>query len=420
MKKPAYWLAMASASLIFIFPQNILAASLFDLRVESEGSVFQESYNAVEDLTDGIDEDYIRQRISGYTDQSEANVQANFRGLPILMAFQQNSTQLTLNIPAIGVQEVFTGATRDDSVDALENWFKKDGGDALTRLMQALISSTPNDPIAGNPNSLMAHMVHSDYERGFTADASGIQQAVDAQAGNSETNANLVGLGARFGSYRQGDLDSQHMTLPLSYTIRFDDSPNQLNLKMPLVLTEVDGAKAYNSGLGADFEWQVTDRWKITPSANYAVVASADLGSIGQIISGSVTSAYQFNVGKSKLHVGNMLGHYKTLKFSGGGYSFDPDISNTVIRNGFMWAIPTPEIMQRSTLELFVTDTRYFGSDLYIDQYNEIGFSFGFSKTERKTLASKIKNYLSDFRMGFTYLHSDNSKGFSVNLGYRF
>lgn len=420
MQRPSHFLLGVLGSLALIFSQSLFAASIFDLTVTSEGSVFQESYNKVADLINGIDEDNIKRQIPNYTDQSSALVAANFRGLPISLTFPQNSTQLTLRIPAIHVQETFTGATRDDSIDKLEDWFKKTGGDALTRLMQELAASTPNDPIAGNPNSLMAHMVHSDYGDGFTDNVSNIGQIAEINTEGSTSNINLVGLGARFGSYRHGDLDSRHMTLPLSYTVQFDGSPNELSLKVPVVATEVDGAKAYNLGLGVGFGWQLSERWRITPAVNYAVVASSDLGSVGQVISGSLTSAYQFKIDNTKLYLGNMLGYYRTLKFSSNDYSFDPDISNTVVRNGMLWAVPTPDIMAKTTLELFLIDTRYFGSDLYIDQYNEVGFSFGFNKTRRNTMRSTIKNYLDDFRVGITYLYSDHSKGFTVNLGYRF
>ncbi len=417
MKKRSHLSYVVYGILLLISSQH-LSAAIFDLTVESGGQTFQESYDKAEDLINGIDESYIRERITGYTDTSAVSAQLNFRGVPISLTFQTNSTQLTLNIPSIGVQEVFTGATRDDSADQLEDWFKKNGGAALTQLTQELVASTPNDPIAGNPNSLMSYLVHTDYGNGLSPHVSTPETVMGSST--DVTNANLIGIGARFGAYRQGDMDSQHLSIPLSYTFRMDDSDNTLNIRMPLVMTEVDGARAYNVGLGLGFGWRLTDRWAITPAINYAAVASADLGSVSQIVSSSITSAYQFKIGKSTLNIGNMLGHYKTLKFSSNDYSFDPDLANTVTRNGLMWSIPTPELWKKTTLQLFITDTRFFGSELYIDQYNEIGFSFGFSKNKRKAGGSRIKNYLSDLQIGVTYLHANDSKGFSLNFGYKF
>lgn len=402
-----------------IFLDNAFAASIFDLTLTSEGSGFTENYSQVEDLIDGFDQDYIKTRIPGYTDTSAASARANFRGVPIDLNFTSQSTELILKIPSIGVNESFKGATRDDSVDLLEEWFKSEGGDALTRLMKELVATTPNDPIAGNPNSLMGHIVQSDFESAFTSNVSNLKQVAQIKTDSGE-NSNLIGIGARFGSYRQGNMDSQHVSVPISYTVRFDNSLNKLKFNLPLTITEVDGAKSYNLGLGIGFGWHLTDKWELTPAVGYSAVASADLGSVGQIASGSLTSAYTFDLGKCDLSMGNMVGYYKTLKFTHDDYSFDPDIANTVFRNGFMLSVPTSNFINRTALEIFITDTRYFGSDLYIDNYNEMGFSFGYTKTQRKTLASKIKNYLKDIRVGLTYLYSDNSKGVSGNVGYTF
>jgi hypothetical protein len=420
MKKLSWLFLTACVCILLISIENIFAASVFDLLVTSEGEKYEESYNEIKDLVDAIDEDYIRQNIPNYTDVSEAFGKVNFRGVSIELGFKKESTELALDIPAIGVKEIFVGSTRDDSVDKLEEWFKNSGGEALTKLMQELVASTPNDPIAGNPNSLMANIVQLDYDAAFTANNSNIRQVSEIETDKTVNNSNLIGIGARFGSYRQGDMDSQHISFPLSYTVRFDNSSNKLRFKLPITMTEVDGAKAYNLGFGIGFGWQLVDNWEITPSVNYAAVASVDLGSVGQIASGSVTSAYKFGIGNCELSIGNMIGYYKTLEFSYDDYSLNPDIANTVIRNGIMLSIPTQNILQRTAIELFINDTRYFGSNLYIDQYNEIGFSFGYTKTERKTVLSKIKNYFRDFRIGVTYLYSDNSKGFSANIGYKF
>jgi len=76
--------------------------------------------------------------------------------------------------------------------------------------------------------------------------------------------------------------------------------------------------------------------------------------------------------------------------------------------------------LKNSALELFFADTRYFGSALFIDNYQEIGFAYGFNKTERKTIEDKIKNCLKDLRGGATYLYSNESQGYTVNFGYTF
>ncbi len=314
----------------------------------------------------------------------------------------------------------FLTKIKDDSLDKLEEWFKKDGKNALTDLMQELAKSTPNDPIAGNPNSLMANLVHVDYDQAFTSNVSNLRPVAVARTDETAQNSNLIGLGARFSSFRQGGMDNRQVLLPFSYTVRFDNSRNTLRFQMPVGIQEVDGAKSYNFGFGAGFGWQVTDNWQITPAVNYAAVASIDLGSAAQMLSGSITSGYKFGIGDFEVGIGNMIGHYRTLEFAYDEYSFDPGIANTVMRNGLMLLVPTPAILDQTGLEFFVVDTRYFGRDLYIDQYNEVGFAFGYTKTESESVGSGVKNFLDDFRVGASYLFSEHSKGFTVNFGYSF
>jgi hypothetical protein len=95
MKKRSHLSYLVYGILLLISSQH-LSAAIFDLTVESGGQTFQENYDKAEDLISGIDESYIRERITGYTDTSAVSAQLNFRGVPISLTFQTNSTQLTL------------------------------------------------------------------------------------------------------------------------------------------------------------------------------------------------------------------------------------------------------------------------------------------------------------------------------------
>ncbi|MCW5213005.1 hypothetical protein VU04_08860 [Desulfobulbus sp. TB] len=89
-------------------------------------------------------------------------------------------------------------------------------------------------------------------------------------------------------------MDNKYFSLPLSYTVRFDNSSNKLKFKMPIIMTEVDGAKSYTLGFGMELGLQLTGNWVLTPAVNYAAMGSVALGSAGPMASGSITSAYQF------------------------------------------------------------------------------------------------------------------------------
>ena len=182
----------------------------------------------------------------------------------------------------------------------------------------------------------------------------------------------------------------------------------------------MEGAYSYAVGLGGGLTLPINDRWALTPALDYGFMGSLELGSVGQIIAPSLTSSFILPIRNFKLNIGNMLGYYKSLEISYGDYSVDPGIQNTVLRNGLMLFISTEKFRKNTGIELFITDTRFFGNELHIDQYNEIGFSFGSKKIVRKTVKGMIKNYLRDLRAGVTYTFSSDSSGFSFNFGYTF
>ena len=63
--------------------------------------------------------------------------------------------------------------------------------------------------------------------------------------------------------------------------------------------------------------------------------------------------------------------------------------------------------------ELWAIDTRFFGSELYSEFYNELGVSIGLVKTEN----FDISNYL---RAGLSYQFGDGVHGLHLNIGYSF
>ena len=78
-----------------------------------------------------------------------------------------------------------------------------------------------------------------------------------------------------------------------------------------------------------------------------------------------------------------------------------------------MASIPSTIGDRKVTTEVWAIDTRFFGSDLYSEYYNEVGISFGLTKTRERS----IENHL---RAGVSYLTGDGVEGWRANLGYSF
>lgn len=369
------------------------------------------SFSRAEDLFDTIDFDNLSAGFTNYTGTQIARLDMNFRGLPMQVAFNTpNSTTLTFSVPALGIQQTFTGTTRDASQDQFVDFMEKNGGDILNRIYKKLAEVSPNDPVAGNPNSLMGRMVANDFNTAFNEVGTNIGPG---EAGSKQ--AGLVGIGAQFSSIRQNGTKSDSLTIPLSYTIRNDIDPRrQFIINVPVNYSTVEGSKSASIGIGGAYRYPVNDNWTLTPSLSYGVAVSRDQAALGQAVSGSLTSTYIFRkVGNAEMDVvvGNMVGLFRTVKISSGDYSYDPGISNTLFRNGVMLSQPVSVGGKKMAIEYSLIDTKFTGTALYNMHYDEISVTLGTNK------ASSSRSF---FRAGATYLFSPQTKGLTLNLGYWF
>lgn len=404
-------LALAVSAAITSMPS--FAADLFTIDGTVTGATTETqsySFKTAEEALDAVKTENLGTKFSNYvTGLEAANLTLGFRGLPMTASYQNGATALRFTVPSLGIDKTFAGdgLSRDSSQQEFSDFMKKNGGDILNRIMKKLAEESPADPIAGNPNSLMGQMVASDFNTGFSNFATNIA------AGPNEKVNNLIGIGASFTSLRQNGTSNNTFTLPLSYTIRSDIDPRrQLIFNLPIRYTEVEGAKAYSTGLGASYRLPMNDAWTLTPSLSYGLAGSKDLGAVGHAMGASLASTYIFTKPTYDIAIGNMIGHYRTLKLTAGDYSYDPGIANTVFRNGVMYSRPVTVFGKKMSIEYSLIDTRYTGTKLYNQGYDEVGITLGTNK--RATSARSF------FRAGANYLFSPNSKGFTLNMGYWF
>ena len=269
----------------------------------------------------------------------------------------------------------------------------------------------------------MGAMVAGQFRTGFQDQTTNIAQAAapaaaEAQDVVSEEQRpdNLIALGARFGRFTAAGKASNVITVPLGYSFRFREKAaglRSLDISLPVTYAEIEGGRSAAISFDAGLTYGVNERWSLSPRLGAGVVGSIDLGAGGGIGSVSVTSAYAIPLDGWSLNIGNMIGHYETLDISIGDYNFNPGVSNTVLRNGLMasWSIAMGE--RELVTELWVTDTRYFGSDLYSTYYNEFGASIGLPKNRGGSIESHLRG-------GVSYLTGDGVEGWRLNIGYWF
>ena len=198
--------------LIFIitaFTLNVaIARSLFDLSVgvnNQVNSLPTQEYSDVNALKSAFSQgDTLYRQINpAYTPTSQANVTLNVRGLPVTASYAANSTTLNFTVNSLGIVETFTGATRADSNQQFVDFIKIEGNSILSRLLQGFVSNTPIDPVAGNPNSIMAKMSQDDYRLGSGMNAGG--------------EYNLMGTGLMAGYSEAGGFQTAFASVPLNY-----------------------------------------------------------------------------------------------------------------------------------------------------------------------------------------------------------
>lgn len=344
---------------------------------------------------------------SNYTETSAALVNGRFSDVNVVLSYAANSTRLNYNFVELGDAGSFQGATRKESQKLLEDYLKKNG--IIGRIMNYQAKNSPTSPISG-AGGLIPMTISADFNASFT-------NSPTAGAGpntSGASNNNLIGANVLYGSYNV-DNTSDRVTLigvPLSYTIRNDIDPRrQLTFSLPITVVKTGNAQTAQTGLGVSYRVPLSDNWTITPAGRYSVVASEDRATVSTLYSASITSVYVIPMSSFDLSIGNMLGYYKTGKFSSGDYAFNPDITNTAMRNGVMLSQPV-NLGKKMTIEYSLIDTRFFGDKPFTDNYQEIGVSIGTNKS-----ALDARSFL---RGGLNYMRGPGVTGITANIGYWF
>jgi hypothetical protein len=403
------------ASLAVLFSATAAsAADNFTAAITSNGTTSNQSssanldFTSVTSLINQFKSGQLSATLPTYTQTSIANAVINYRGLAATLSYPTNGTALVFKLPAAGINETFTGRTRDDSQQQLLNFLQKSS--LYGKVVNALVASSPTEPLAGNPTSLMAQMVGRDFSSAFNG---------TDEVGSSDVtpHGGEAGLGLAYSHFTQGGIAVDSMTLPLSYSFRFERDPRYvLTFELPISYTNSGGAKTAAVSFGVGLSIPLSDQWTITPKLSSGATGSIDLGSGGVLVSGSVTSAYRFKAWDNDFILGNMLGIAQSVGISIGSYSFDPHITNEYMKNGLLVSRPLrlmgvqAESVRDVVAQAWVMDTRFAGSKLYDDSFQEVGVSLG------KHLAT-FGNYV---RIGATYFHAHHSNGAMVNFGYTF
>ncbi len=387
-------------------------AGVFDFTATMNGQSGQGSFTTAEEAANTYYEDRLKVIFPTYSGVEAINSVLNFRGMPIQLAFpQQGSTLLTFQIPVLEISESFAGATRNESRDLLKEYLKNHT-DLLEKMARHLVSVSPVDPIAGNPNSLMSRAVSNDAKLLWFG-----ARNTTATVGQSSDGRHRFGVGANFKHMKSDavgsakEMESDTYNLPLSYSYQFSEPNHELIVDLPLGYTSSDGAKGYDGSLGVFYRRPIFENWVLSVTGSGRGTYSSDLAGAAAMGSGAIASSYVWRGDAYSITLGNMLGYYKALRLTVDGKSFDPGIANTVFHNGLLYSRDSPWKLGADPLtwEVYLVDSRYTGTDLFSNYQTELGFTLGTIRPAHSKDA--------DLRFGFSFTKGENVQGWQANFG---
>lgn len=398
-----------AAAFMLAFVPLSAKADLFSITLTQNGHTTTKGFTSVMDIFDQYENGTLDTILNEYNPNDPANGVLDFRGIRMELDYTNGvggNKELTFIVPAIGVTEVFEGATQEQAFDAFKEYLKTNQNDLLTKILKESVSHTPYDAVAGNPSSLMAQMTDIAF--------SNPTLNVTERALVSGQSGGFVILSPSGGSHKIKGEDGVERTattlnLPLGYTFKFDNNW-ALGIDLPLSYIDLDGSVTYAAQLGMSLQIPLyKDKWLLTASGRVGATASEDSLSGGILYMASVTSSYTFNIAETAVTIINMYGHIQDYTLDVKGYDIEYGLKNDVFKNGL--AIKQ-KLSEKTALTVFGYDTRYTGSDLYIDAYDEVGLSFTkyFSKD----------SFFTGIDLTASYTFGDNYKAYRAGLALLF
>ena len=390
------------------------ARDLFRLTAQSGGSTAIRGFSNAEAFIDQMSNAGLSEMLFDYDPLAETFMTLDVRGLPATARYPEDSPTLLFDVPSLDIALSFDGATRDESQEFFLDFLKGAGGSILTRLLQGLVSETAVDPVAGNPNSLVASSASAD----FAATASG---AFSAQ---------WLGVGFGVGRSTATGFTTTQYGVPLQWNRTLRGHPGTVFLvDMPIRYLDVEGGSIYDGSLGLGVDVLVVDkptspalRWSLTPSLRAGLVGSEDLGAFQAVYSAALKSALQHARGDYLFTLNNMVGLYNTGGI-GRSFSGDYELQNTIYKNGLALESTWPKNWwpRGSRLlgddpvswEVHVVNTQVTGDPWFVSNYNEVAFTVG---TRRRSDREDWRV----MRLGAKYTFADNFDALHLLLSYRF
>lgn len=402
------------------------AADLFSVTLTQNGKTATQQFTSVEDAFNKFKNGQLDSILAGYNKKDSAVGTVDFRGIKMNLDYTtstnnitgETTSKLTFNAPALGITKTFgtddlsseAKVSQDQAFNEFKEYLKQNKDNLLTNVLKESVSNTPYDSVAGNPNSLMSQM--SDLAMDNPT-LSATDHANESGQGNM--NDGFVMLSPSGGQHSVKGPDGTVRTaktanLPLGYTFKFKNNW-ALGIDLPLSYTDLEGSITYAAQLGLSLQVPFyKDKWLVTFSGRAGGTASKDTVSGGILYMASASSRFTQKVGsKTKVTLVNMYGYVQDYTLNVKQYNIKYGLKNNVFKNGL-------EIHQKLSEKTAITimgfDTRFTGSDLYVDAYDEVGV--------RLTRYFTKKSFFTGIDFSGCYIFGKNYKAYNAGVSLLF
>ena len=321
---------------------------------------------------------------------------ANLTFLGISQAIMANSnpsgTAVQLQIPGINFSRTFSGSTRSNVENQIQDFFVKDGSAVVGDFLSYVARQSAVAVTDGNPSSSTALMANDSFvSNGFTPANEVTFETVTGATTTTQTQSNLSGLGIGFnsGSFTANGIKGTFNDFAIPFKIRFTDRVS-LTGAVPFDLLDVDGAKIYGVGLNlalpvriAVMDKENPTNWRLTPLVGISGRGSKDLAGGGVIWMAGLNSCVDYRV-SSKLIICmvNQVTVHEGIKIKYADYNFDPNVDQQMLKNGLRFVTP---LSPRITGDLFVIETNYL-KDAAVKNFTTYGASLSYRLTPKTNI----------------------------------
>lgn len=308
----------------------------------------------------------------------------------------------------------FSAPSRAELDDAISAYLKQSGSADLARFLAAINKQSVAGVLDGNPNAATAQIANQNFmEYGMRP----TETAAEKGDGEPEkTSRSGFSMAADAGTFRSRGIEGQtySWTPMIPFTVG-KERRVRLELALPLNYTKIEGADEYRVGAQLGVAMLLVKRtktqpwlWQVTPHGGAVVAGSADLVAGGVLLSGGATSYTSYRQGNWEFSMGNHVSLHEGLRVSVDNYTFDPQVSQQIIKNGLKVG---RSLGEHWYAEVYVLDTEFVQA-AYTSRFTTVGAGVGYRGAKQKGYV--MLGTYADFGPGYQSAH------FQFGTGWKF